>query len=685
MRPDTQKLLEWIKPSPPTDDELECMKLLQPGDYEIYTEKLNNFLLESKEVFIKLGVTSMLRSGDLVTGIYTPKGDMVTAWCGTYLHAVVGQLPIKFVAETWVNEPTVGVKDGDIFYASDPLYGGIHNCDQILVMPVFNDDELIGWTNAAVHEPETGATVPGGAPFNAKTRHDEGMLLSPIKIGENFRFREDLVEMCVNLISRAPRMQAVDMKARLSAADRLRERVVSLAQEKGNDFVKGLFRRIVIEAEEGTRRRIREWNDGTYRAVNFMDMVGTQQKLVRNFLTLHKKGDRLIWDFTGTSPENDCSQHSMPHSLAANIALHLMAYSFHDLPVSAGVFAPMEWIVPEGCMFNPHPEAAQSHCAPACHGAMTLGAVCMSKLMFDSPQQELVAAPISNTGTGVVLSGENQWGVLVADLIALAMNTEGHGARSDMDGVDAFGFSHCYSGRAPDIEDIETEFQIFNLLAKFHKDSCGFGKYRGGSGTEIVHVINYVDRALFASNVKGSKIRNCIGLFGGYPPATLPGVEVHHTNLWEKMKRGDRDLPSDVMGLISERTIKGEYDMGSMVKEMHLTANGDLWSVSNGGGGGYGDVLERDPEMVMDDVRNEIISHRTAEKVYQVAYNHETLEVDYDRTNELRQKEREDRKARGLSWVEFEKEWSQLRPTEEAMDFYGSWPDGKKTREIIRM
>ena len=80
MRPSPQKLLEWIKPGVPTDEELQCMKLLQPGDYEIYTEKLNNFLLESKEVFLKLGVSSMLRSGDLVTGIYAPSGDMVAAW-----------------------------------------------------------------------------------------------------------------------------------------------------------------------------------------------------------------------------------------------------------------------------------------------------------------------------------------------------------------------------------------------------------------------------------------------------------------------------------------------------------------------------------------------------------------------------------------------------------------------------
>jgi len=685
MRPDPLKLLEWIKPSPPTEDELECLKLLEPGDFEIYTEKLNNFLLESKEVFLKLGVSSMLRSGDLVTGIYSPTGNMIAAWCGTYLHAVVGQLPIKYVAETWLNEPTVGVRDGDIFYVSDPLYGGIHNCDQIVVMPVFNDGELIAWTNAAVHQPETGACEPGGMPLTAKTRHDEGMLLSPIKIGENFRFREDLVEMCVNLMSRAPRMQAIDMRARLSAADRLRQRLVSLAKEKGNNFVKGLFRRVLIESEEGTRRRIREWNDGSYRAVTFMDIVGEKHKLVRNYLNLTKKGDRLIWDFTGTSPETDSPQHCMPHSLAANVAIHLMSYTFADLPVSAGIFAPMEWIVPEGCMFNPNPEAAQSNSAPSCHGAMTLGTINMSKMMFDSPQRELVAAATGNTGVGVLISGVNQWGVPVADFLAFGLNTEGHGARSDMDGVDAYGFSHCPTGRAPDIEDIENEFQFLNLLAKLSKDSCGFGKYRGGSGTEAVIAVNYVPWALYNSHVKGSKIRNCIGLFGGYPPGTLPGIELLHSNLWEKMKRGDKDLPTSAMELITERSIGGEYKITSMFQKVHVMNNGDLWVVFSGGGGGYGDVLERDPEMVMKDLKSELISHRTAESIYHVAYDHETLEVDKEKTEELRRQEKEDRKARGVTWEQFEKGWSKLRPAEDVLDYYGSWPEGKKTREIIRM
>jgi hypothetical protein len=68
-----------------------------------------------------------------------------------------------------------------------------------------------------------------------------------------------------------------------------------------------------------------------------------------------------------------------------------------------------------------------------------------------------------------------------------------------------------------------------------------------------------------------------------------------------------------------------------------------------------------------------------------VAYDHETLEVDEEKTKQLRQEERKDRLSRSMTWGEFEKEWSQLRPPEEILEYYGSWPDGRKTREIIRM
>src|SRR3989304_4672555 len=215
------ELAERLKPEPPTPEELDSMRKLEPGDYEVYSEKLNMISLEAREIFSRIGISSMLHSGDMAVGIYTPEGDMVTAICGTYLHSVTAQIPIKFIMKYWKNTPTVGVREGDIFYCNEAVYGGIHNPDQIALMPIFFKGELIAWSAAAAHQPETGATEPGGMPVSAKSRHHEGMKLTPIKIGENYQVRDDLLEMMANMISRAPRMQVVDVRARATAADRV--------------------------------------------------------------------------------------------------------------------------------------------------------------------------------------------------------------------------------------------------------------------------------------------------------------------------------------------------------------------------------------------------------------------------------------------------------------------------------
>src|SRR5215218_4462538 len=155
-------IVQWVKPEPVSALEERCMTLLDPGDVEIYTEKLANFLDEAREIFIRSGVTSMLRSGDLIVAVYTANGDMVHASAGTYLHCVTAMLPVKFVMSRYYADPSVGVHDGDIFYANEARFGGIHNPDQMAFMPVFNNGDLIAWTAALSHQPETAAIEPGG-------------------------------------------------------------------------------------------------------------------------------------------------------------------------------------------------------------------------------------------------------------------------------------------------------------------------------------------------------------------------------------------------------------------------------------------------------------------------------------------------------------------------------------------
>ena len=685
-RPSFETLLEWIKPFPPTAEDMEGLEQLQPGDYEIYSEKLNNHLLEAREVFIRTGMTSMLRSGDLIVGLHDAAGNLATASCGTWLHAVTAQLPIKFQAKYWLNDPTVGINDGDIFYVNDANYGGIHNCDQFANMPIFNDGELLGWTSAGVHQPETGATDPGGMPLAATNICYEGMRMAPTKVGENFRLREDMIHMCMNMVWRTPVVQAIDMRSRSTACDRLRQRIVALAKEKGNAFVRGLLRKLIMASEEGVRAKLRGWNDGTYRIAEFVDTTGAEVSLLRVFIEMRKTGDQLTFDWTGCSPEHLAGNfHLHPHAAVAHMAVSMFNQAFNDLPVSCGCFAPMSFVSKPGTIAHPDPFAPCSFSVNIGLAFIAAPYTLFSKMMFDDPDhRHLVGAP-STASSCTSVAGFNAWGMMVADLISDTMNTAGGGGRYNHDGVDTWGFSHCVPGRAVDMEDIDHELPFLTLFYKLRKDSIGCGKYRGGMGTETERVAHNTPYLVYNSYTSPNKMATEQGLMGGYPPAVRASIDVQGTDIWEKMSRGDKDIPSSIEQLAKERAVKGDYAILPNTRIMQVRMNGDMFTTMTGGGPGYGDVLEREPEGVMDDLRNEVISHWTAESVYQVAYDHDTLTVDYAKTEDLRQEMRERRKARGKSYEDFEQEWLQKQPPEQALKHYGRWPDGEMLQPIMRL
>jgi acetophenone carboxylase len=675
----------WIKPEAPSALEKRCMELLKPGDYEIFDEKIANFLDEAREIFIRSGVTSMLRSGDLIVGLYTANGDLANASAGTYLHCVTATLPVKYIMQEFYADPTVGVREGDIFYANEARFGGIHNCDQMAMMPVFHDGELIAWTAALAHQPETGAVEPGGMPLSARSRNDEGMKLTPIKIGENFKIRADMLRMMENFIGRAPRMQAVDTRARVTGADRLRVRIVELAVEKGNDFVRGLLRRLVVEAEQAARRRISTWNDGVYRSTIFIDTIGREPALVRGVLTATKRGDSIIMDFTGSSPENDSPYNCYPHIAAAHAAIYIYAYPFSDLPVSNGTLAAFEWRVPEGCLFNAGADAAISNSPTVNSLVMSLTPQVFARMMFDSPDRIQIGAPNSNNGSAIIFAGLNQYGIPVAELEATTLNTEGQGARTDMDGVHAYGFPWAHAGRSPDGEDTETEYQFLRLFFNLREDSGGFGKFQGGAGTETALVPYHVPYFFWQGLGKSSAISCSAGLFGGYPSSACPGIWVRNTNLFEKMNRGDADLPANAVQLATARTIRGDYVFENINRPTRVGMNGDVVVQFAAGGGGYGDVLLRDPAAVMADVRAGLISRWTAENVYAVRFDAETLRLDEEATQRARDEERRRRLARGKTWDAFHAEWSALRPDADALKHFGSWPDGIRETPLVRI
>jgi acetophenone carboxylase len=70
--------------------------------------------------------------------------------------------------------------------------------------------------------------------------------------------------------------------------------------------------------------------------------------------------------------------------------------------------------------------------------------------------------------------------------------------------------------------------------------------------------------------------------------------------------------------------------------------------------------------------------------IYRVAYDHKRLRLYIQKTKERRQEERNARLARGKSFDDFQKEWSTMRPPQDILQFYGSWPDAKSLGPVFR-
>jgi hypothetical protein len=103
---------------------------------------------------------------------------------------------------------------------------------------------------------------------------------------------------------------------------------------------------------------------------------------------------------------------------------------------------------------------------------------------------------------------------------------------------------------------------------------------------------------------------------------------------------------------------------------------GEIYMICQGGGGGYGDVLERDPALVMKDLAEDLVSHEVAQDIYKVVYDRSSLIVDEAATQAARQAERMARIARGKPFDAFCKEWVTAEPPP-AIPYFGSWDDNK--------
>lgn len=680
--PTLEQKLAWIKPSTPTARELELAAQIDAATFEIGFQRTNDILDEGMDVFVRSCRCAMGVAGDSLIGIMTADGDLVNGSCGTYLHAVIPPLVIKYIIANYGDE----LRDGDLWFANDAVYGGVHNPDQMVCMPVFYEGRLVAWTAALVHTTETGAIEPGGMPVSATSRFEEGMNIPPMRIGRNFKLDDDVVSMFVAFGIRAPSMIAVDLKARCTTADRVRTRLIELCDREGPDYLTGLFRKMLQEAEAGARALIEQWPDGKYRCVTFSDAVGLKQGLVKSCaMTIEKKGDRMLVDLSETGPETPSPYNAHPQAAIAHFSNYIYEYLFHALPISNGTFATIDFKFGVRTCLSPDPRAATSCSVMISTGVMSAVHNTCAKAMFSTGLWKQSGASMGNGGNALVLAGLNQWGAPFADMLAYSINTEGQGARPTEDGMDAFGFPWCVFGRAPNTEQVENEFPLLVPLSNHWKDSCGHGKYRGGVGTVQLWVAHHVPAVYMMAIADNTKLQTPQPLFGGYAPCTVPGIGIRNANVKQLMADGSKVLDLDVQDLLTKRPIEGQYEVEFQGRSVRPYNNGDVATFAfSCGGTGYGDPLDRDAKSVEQDLVKGVISPQAAAHVYKVVWDETQRRVDIDATADLRSRELAARKARGRAYDAFEAEWLKQKPRDEILAYYGSWPDAKEVAPLLR-
>jgi N-methylhydantoinase B/oxoprolinase/acetone carboxylase alpha subunit len=152
------------------------------------------------------------------------------------------------------------------------------------------------------------------------------------------------------------------------------------------------------------------------------------------------------------------------------------------------------------------------------------------------------------------------------------------------------------------------------------------------------------------------------------------------------MAAGEPSLPTDDYSLAgAETALGGEVIVEHQTRGIRILQEGDVLAASTQGSGGYGDVLERDPQAVIADLRADLISDWTARQVYAVVYDSETLLVDEHATGELRREHRERRLAKGRPYSKFAADWEQRRPPDAVLKYFGEWPSGKPNRQVVRI
>jgi N-methylhydantoinase B len=488
--------------------------------------------------------------------------------------------------------PLATMRPGDVFFHND-VYdseGGIgHLPDLCVTVPVFHDGGVVAFVQVFGHHDDIGGAVPGSMPSHATSAYQEGLIVPPVRLYDAGRLNEDLVRVMVRN-SRLPDSLRGDLDAEVAACRMGAERLADLFRRYGGAAIEGCFDALLDKTTETFRRELlAKIPDGTYVWEDYAEHDGVDPpRLHAQRMTVTKAGDRLVIDFTGTSPQakgpiNHAGDYADGVFLKKWLAPILR--NLADSPERMAELDVNEGVVPLIELRFPPPGTLLTPVFPAPTNARTfvilrlLGILAGALAKAVDGRMPADQETIRYTGFhGVDVHGEFY---LMREVLG-----GGSGGRYYADGSDTV---HVVpdSKNLP-VEFTETRFPLRVERLALATDSGGAGERRGGLG--YLKEFRALRDSYFLS-VADRAILSCWGLKGGRAGAPFR-VTVDPGGPRERV------LP----GLVDDEPIPA----------------GTLVRVETTGGGGWGDPLARAPEAVARDVLEGKVGERAAREAYGV-------------------------------------------------------------------
>ncbi len=537
--------------------------------------------------------------------ILDDRGRLAALSVGIPQFMLSSTLPVRFALEFFAEE---GLQAGDVLLANDPYHGGGHLPDYNVFAPVVVDGELVLIASIQCHHADTGGGMPGGYNAEAIDIWAEGVRFPAIKVYDKGVERRDIMYM-LRTNNRTPSFIG-DIRAQIGAAQLGAKRLGEIIARYGVAGVRGAVDHSIDYAARRFREEVASWPDGEYEADAWVDHDPVGNPDIHVHCKVSVKGDALRVDFTGSDERQDLKAYSSFGNTRGYVVAQLASMMDPAIPKNEGFFDSIELVVPKGCCLNP--EEGKTVAAGTHHPGVEVGEAICKALAPILPERS--CPQIYKLGMPTVIYGQHPETREVfvdhsVDVLAAYCNA--------VKGQDGWGSMPASFGNLirATAEVNESIFPVRHECCDYQIDGGGPGEWRGCPGSRVVK------RML--------------------TPATV-------TTFMVGMKYPMSGMAGGLNGAPNRLTVRCETPHAEVVKCMANAvphAAGEAFEYAYGGGGGWGDPLERAPQAVLDDVYDELVSIEASERDYGVVFTGQLEEYDLAVDEKATRRLRDDRRA----------------------------------------